>query len=567
MKTKLTLLATLSILSCAPQAAETPFYQITDLSTSANKSGNYGPWPISLAEDKSVAMRATTNDWFQYYNMAPMGMDLAERYRYSVDCNSLMAADICDGFWSGADHRAKQWRRDTVTYTPQNETLLEGTSKTEEDGIINRLGESADIYVGYKVTNTSLNGYYYPRQAFARLGGNDVDLVPPTTFDGVGGFSSANTLLKLSDDIYLIGGTANTSVKGPNSSLNYCYNGDVAQGSDMSYCPGFNTQAAVWLASSSSASAATATLASSYYRHNSGYLETAAVLGLSPQEDGTYLAVGYSSTDKAGDSVTSGRNVAVTWPVSVSDATATFGTLSLIPLPKGTPTDDNDNVLSNTWAVAANSQGIVVGNQKYSKVKSRNKPTEMFVYDSKNATTATIPFENKPYSGSNSEAAGLNESGQVVGWRDERNETQPVYNGSPRLQEAFLYNVATGNNWRLNDLICATVAAEKSCAQNGKYYYLTYASAIHEDGTITATAYRYDTYNDWANRKNATVVPVVLSPTTDFTDTKDVPSDYVVENALPVSNVGQNDGGGAVPVVGLLMLAWFGWRRRSTPIN
>lgn len=56
--------------------------------------------------------------------------------------------------------------------------------------------------------------------------------MPPTTFDGVGGFSSANTLLKLSDDIYLIGGTANTSVKGPNSSLNYCYNGDVAQGSD-----------------------------------------------------------------------------------------------------------------------------------------------------------------------------------------------------------------------------------------------------------------------------------------------------------------------------------------------
>ena len=104
MKTKLTLLATLSILSCATQAAETPFYQINELPTT--RSGNYGPWPISLAGDKSVAMRATTNDWFQYYNMAPMGMDLAERYRYSVDCNSLMAADICDGFWSGADHRA-----------------------------------------------------------------------------------------------------------------------------------------------------------------------------------------------------------------------------------------------------------------------------------------------------------------------------------------------------------------------------------------------------------------------------------------------------------------------------
>ena len=564
MKTKLTLLATLSILSCATQAAETPFYQITELSTA--KSGNYGPWPISLAEDKSVAMRATTNDWFQYYDMAPMGMDLAERYRYNVDCQYLMASDVCSGFWSGSPHRAEQWRQDTVSYTPQNETLLEGASKTEEDGIINRLGESADVYVGYKVTNTSLNGYYYPRQAFAQLAGNDVSLVPPTTFEGHGGFSSANTLLKLGDDSYLIGGTANTNIAAPDSALTKCYNGDVAQGGDMSYCPGFNTQAALWLASSSS-SAATATLASGYYRHDSGYLETAAVLDLSTQEDGTYLAVGYSSTNEAGSGITSSRNVAVTWPVNVSGGTATFGTLSLIPLPKGTPTDDNDNVLSNTWAVAANSQGVVIGNQKYSAVNSRNKPTEMFVYNSKSATTATIPFENKPYNGSNSEAAGLNESGQVVGWRDERNETQPVYNGSPRLQEAFLYNVATANNWRLNDLICATVSGEKTCSQNGKYYYLAYASAIHDDGTITATAYRYDSYNDWANRTNATVIPVVLTPSTDFDASKDVPSDYVVENELPVSNVGQKDGGGAIPAAGLLALAWFGWRRRGSRLN
>ena len=564
MKTKLTLLATLSILSCATQAAETPFYQINELPTT--RSGNYGPWPISLAEDKSVAMRATTNDWFQYYNMAPMGMDLAERYRYNVDCNSLMAGDMCDGFWEGVAHKAKQWRQDTVTYTPQNETLLEGASKNEEDGIINRLGESADVYVGYKVTNASLNGYYYPRQAFAHLAGNDVDLAPPTTIDGVGGFSSANTLLKLSDGSYLIGGTANTNVAGPDSALTECYYGNVEQGGDMSYCPGFNTQAALWLASSST-SAATATLASSYYLHDGDYLETAAVLGLADQEDGTYLAVGYSSTDQAGGSVISGRNVAVTWPVSVSSGTATMGTLSLIPLPKGTPTDDDNNVLSNTWAVAANSQGIVVGNQKYAKVKSRYKPTEMFIYNSKSATTATIPFENKPYSGSNSEAAGLNASGQVVGWRDERNETQPVYNGSPRLQEAFLFNAATNNNWRLNDLICATVSGEKTCSQNGKYYYLAYASAIHDDGTITATAYRYDSYNDWANRTKATVVPVVLTPSTDFDASKDVPSNYVVENALPVSNVGQKDGGGAIPATGLLILAWFGWRRRASRLN
>ena len=105
MNTKLTMLATLSILSCALQAAETPFYQITELPT--DKAGNFGPWPVSIADDKSVAMRAVTNDWFQYFNMAPMGMDLAERYRYSADCTSLMSSAMCNAFWDGNSRGTK----------------------------------------------------------------------------------------------------------------------------------------------------------------------------------------------------------------------------------------------------------------------------------------------------------------------------------------------------------------------------------------------------------------------------------------------------------------------------
>ena len=565
MNTKLTMLATLSILSCALQAAETPFYQITEPRT--DKAGNFGPWPVSIADDKSVAMRAVTNDWFQYFNMAPMGMDLAERYRYNADCTSLMSSAMCNAFWDGNSHRAEQWRLDLVNYTAQNESLLNGASRTEADGIINRLGESADYYVGYKTASSTLNGYYYPRQAFARLGDNDIDLLPPTTFAGVGGFSSANTLLKLADGSYLIGGTANTSLAGPSSSLEKCYNGDIDPGSDYRYCPGFNTQAALWLASPSSQEA-TATLASSYYRHDKDYLETAAVLGLAAQADGSYLAVGYSSTDKFGSSVASGHNVAVTWPVTVTDGQVSMGELTLIPLPYGAPGQGKEYLI-DTWAVATNSQGLVIGNQKYSKQKSRNKPVEMFVYNSQTGVT-TVPFENKPNDGSNSEAAAINAANQVVGWRDERNETQAVYNGSPRLQEAFLYNASTNNSWRLNDLICATVSGTKSCAQNGKYYYLAYASSIHEDGTITAAAYRYDSYDDWAERKNATVVPVVLAPSTSFTESKDVPSDYVLENALPVSNVGQDSGssgGGSVPVVALMALLGLCWRRKSRSIN
>ncbi len=558
MKTKLTLLATLSILSCASHAAETPFYQITEIA--GDKAGNYGPWPTAMAADKTVAMQAATNDWFQYYNMAPMGMDLANRFRYNIDCHNLMASEVCNGFWDGSTKRAQNWRIDTVSYTPQNETLLNGASRSEQDGIIKELGDSADYYVGYKVASSATNGYYFERQAFAHLGANDIDLLPPTTFTNVGGFSSANTLLKLSDDNYLVGGTANTSVSGPDSSLAYCYTGDTSQNSDLNRCPGFNTQAALWL-TTPDATSATAALASGYYSSDSNLLETAAVLGLTKKEDGSYLAVGYSSTNGVGNSVTLGRNVAVSWQVSVSGATATFGTLSLIPLPKGTPTNDKDNVLSNSWAVAANAQGVIIGNQKFSQAKSRNKPVEMFIYDSQNGTT-TVPFEDKPNPGANSEAAAINQVGQVVGWQDERNETQPVYNGSPRLQEAFLYNVGTKNSWRFNDLICATVNGAASCAQNGKYYYIVYASAVHDDGTVAATAYRYDSYADWAARRKATVTPVLLTPSTEFTTEHDVPTDYVVTNALPASDLGQDNGGGSIPLWLLAVLPLLAWSRK-----
>ena len=218
-------------------------------------------------------------------------------------------------------------------------------------------------------------------------------------------------------------------------------------------------------------------------------------------------------------------------------------------------------MLSNTWAVAANAQGVVIGNQKFSQAKSRNKPVEMFVYDSTTNTT-TIPFENKPNPAANSEAAANNSLGQVVGWQDERNETQPVYNGSPRLQEAFLYNVGTKNSWRFNDLICATVDGAASCAQNGKYYYIVYASAVHDDGTVAATAYSYDSYADWAARQNATVVPVLLTPNTTFGRDKDVPSDYVVTNALPASDLGQDNGGGSIPLWLLAVLPLLAWSRK-----
>ncbi|MFC3914062.1 DUF3466 family protein [Pseudaeromonas sharmana] len=555
MKTKLTLLATLSMLSCAGHAADTAFYQISEIT--GNKAGNYGPWAVAMADDTSVASLAVTSDWFSYFNMPPSAMDLADRFRYMSSCSGQMSSDVCDGFWNGDANRAKQWRVDTVTYAPQAESIVNSTSQSEADGIIKALGATSNESVGYRIASTSQNGYYYERQAIATLDGTTIQLAPPATFDGIGGFSSANTIKKLDDEYVLVGGTVNTTVTAPESSLKNCYNGDIYTDGDYRYCPGFNTQAALWVVKRDGTATTVAT-APAYYKHDKNVIELASVTGLQAESDGSYLAVGYSSTGEVGDSALYGRNVAVYWPVTVSSGTATFGDLKLIPLSKKAP-GEGDEVLASTWSVAANSN-YVIGNQKYSTVVSRNKPVEMFVYD-RSAGTSTTPLHNKPFQGSNSEAMAINANNLIVGWRDERNETQAVYNGSPRMPEAFLYNAQTGSNWRLNDLICSGSSAALSCEQNGKYYYIAYANAIAEDGTIAATAYRYDSYADWSARNNATVVPVKLTPQVAFGSDHDVPADYVLANPLPSSNVGQDNGSGAVPLWMLLLLAPFGLLR------
>ena len=81
MKTKLTLLATLSILSCASHAADTAFYQITEIA--GNKAGNYGPWPVAMTEDKSVASLAVTSDWFSSIPcLRRNGLYISNPFRY-----------------------------------------------------------------------------------------------------------------------------------------------------------------------------------------------------------------------------------------------------------------------------------------------------------------------------------------------------------------------------------------------------------------------------------------------------------------------------------------------------
>lgn len=553
MNTKLTLLAGLTLLAMQAQAADTAFYQITEVTST--KPSNYGPWPVSMAADKTVNMLSTVNNASSYFDIAPMTMDLADRFRYEPGCP--YASDVCSAFWDGSSNLAYNWRSQTVTYQSQNVSLLESTTTAEADGIIKAQGATSNIYVGYKVSDTAANGYYHERTGFAHLGESDIALVSPNPFSNIGGFASANSLLKIDDNTYLIGGTANTSTAADSSSLSNCYNGDTNKVGQYLYCPGFNNQAALWLTSPSAASA-TAVLAPSFYIGDSSNVQTAAVNGLATLTDGSIYAVGYSNTDKYSSSTTGAKNLAVYWPITVSSGTPTFGTIKNIPLPHGNP-GEGDKVLRHTWAVAINKNGLVIGNQKYSVSSGRNYPVEMFVFSVTSGATATTPLTNSPRNGSNSEAAAINDNNQIVGWRDERNQTQPIVTGSPRLQEAFLFNANTSNTWRLNDLICTS----STCVQNGKYYYIAYANAIASDGTIAATAYRYDSYADWSAQTNATVVPITLAPSESFDSNGDVPSSYVVTNALPTVNLGQSSGGGAIPLWLILTGVVATWFRRQ----
>ncbi|MGL4204513.1 MAG: DUF3466 family protein [Aeromonadaceae bacterium] len=562
MNTKISSLALLSLLSLGSQAFASSFYSIQEVASSS--SSQYGPWAQSMAKDNSVASFASNTDWFSFFNMAPNGMDLAQRLRYEMDCYSQLASSVCNAFWDGSPNKALQWRYNTLGYVSQLTTLHEGVQSSEQDGVITKLGATKDQYVGYKVASAPTNSsYYHERTGFASIDGAQTELAPAYSLSGMGGFTSAYDLLPVGD-MYLVAGTANTSITAPDDSFGKCYQGDTYISGEYNRCPGFNTQAAFWLVNGSD-QRVTPVLSPSYYRPNDSVMQTASAMGLTALENGQLLAVGYSSTDAVGDAAASGRNVAVTWNVSVSDGVASVGTPNLIPLPKSAP-GEGDKVLRNTWAVAANSQGYVIGNQKYSSAKSRNLPIEMFVYNVNTGVT-TVPYADSPRGGANSEAAAINSKGQVVGWQDERSENQPVYQGSPRQQEAFLYNIGTAQGWRLNDLICSNDSGSKNCQQKGAYYYIANAVAINDDGSVAATAYRYATLDDWRLRSNPTVVSVLLSPTTAFDSNGNVPAAMVVENALPTNDYGKSNGGGSISWWLLTLMGPLVWWKRRSSVN
>ncbi|MBL0585840.1 DUF3466 family protein [Aeromonas caviae] len=546
MKKQLSMLAILVGASLNAQAAQSSFFTIVDDEVKGYASG------ISGDANGLIGLN-TKNNMAEYFSTVRFADFLVDRFRFEQGC--MLSNSVCNSFWSDNSGFAYQWRREFLDGADQRSNLGYVTS-SEVDGLVTALGDVPEDRVGYK-----MNGKL--RTAFAVVNdGNPVELKDAASTHGL---SVPTSIKKLDNGQYLVTGTAASDKyrhKVGGDFYKWCFEtGNDSQYGDFRYCPGVDTQASFWLLNSSGGFNKLMQ-AGTYGHQRDEVLQTASALGVA-KYNGTLYGVGYSSTGEVGTGDLDGRNLASYW--TLDTAAGTVGTTKIIPLPDGEPGKD-DAKLQHSWAVAVNDNGYVIGNQRYRINKGQNRPVEMFLFNlSKPGTAASLPLQDKPVSGAGSEAAAINEHNMVVGWRDSRHQTQPVVNGTNRMQEAFLLNAAApANSWYLNDLICGKDdAGNKQCAQNGKYYHIAYASGISSDGTIAATAYRYDSESDLNKRANATVVAVKLTPAVaDYQG--NAPASYVVSNA-PVNNQTGQDGGegGGGSLFWLTLLALpFAWLRR-----
>nr|WP_321237958.1 DUF3466 family protein [uncultured Tolumonas sp.] len=551
--TKIAAMLPLLMAGAVSAAAQDPFYLISEVVSAANiGSANYGPWALSISGDGAeISSLAVKSDWYHYFHMSPSSMDLAHRFHYENGCTALLSSTTCKSYLETSNWAAT-WFSDLSSNVDQTFNVTSSAVTAESAGIVTKYGSDTTAVTSAGYMSLASHG----REAVATLPSATAYL---NSVNGTGyAFASAYDILPVGSN-YLVVGTAGAQKA---TAYSYCYNGNSEIQTYSPYCPGYETQAAFWLVNASGTPTASLLATSHNTSTSTNYPYTASAMGVA-KVGSEYIAVGYSATVGYGVGSTSSlpKNVAAFW--NLGDGSLSSAPTALVfANDSDNPGTNSDYTIDNSWAVGVNANGYIVGNRTFRAKESRNYPTKMFIakYSSSSdaiSSTAT-PITT---SGVNSEAAAVNNADQVVGWTDERGVTsQPVYGSVSRLQEAFIYNINSGNRYALNDLICGLDSAgAKSCLQNGKYYYIEYANGITDDGAIVASARRFDSYTDWSTLTNGTnvVVKLSVSSTTAFDNNHDVPAGYVVANQLPVFDFGASDssGGGSFGIFGLLAMA------------
>jgi len=331
----------------------------------------------------------------------------------------------------------------------------------------------------------------------------------------------------------------------------YCYNttedDDVFSRNDLTFCPGFDTQAWAWDISDASFSAG-----SDY----SGFALASAWLDTNDSNDdltfsasafdinASGIAVG-ASTFELNDDDEGGRQRAVIMTPTYNSSTGDYEYTTPVELTEATDDiDDQDDLIYNTWALTISDSGIVTGNREYNTSKASNLPTEFFVYNNANGSidfplldlkvaTTQQRLENNSFfvekTGANSRVYDANESNWMVGTVDDFDQIHPVEGGSPRNQTAFLYDNSVNEFWLINDLLCSR-DADGTVNLPDELYRIRSARAINDDGVVLAEGFSYPSEEDYTNLTNATQVALKLTPNAALASPSDSPNCW--ESAL-----------------------------------
>ena len=267
--------------------------------------------------------------------------------------------------------------------------------------------------------------------------------------------------------------------------------------------------------------------------------------------NGDPIAVGYSTADVRDDYYAMQAAY-----FTAKSADLTSWTRTLIPGLDIKPGDDRD--FTYTIANGVNSKSVIVGDAK----GNGTKPQRAFIYqvDQENAKFFDQLVPSLFFKDSNSNAAAINNNGQVVGWVDVE-----ASNGAEARHRAFTYinstaqgPLKTGGAWMLDDLTNDPSAGVGSLANS---YRIHDATGVNNAGVIAATASYCD--GGYANLSklahcNSTEQQVIvkLVPNANATAADIHPRAKDEDQPLKRS-------GGSLGILALTALGFIGFRRRK----
>ncbi len=550
----------------------TPVFQIEPQEVPAS-SFKYGPFAMAMSEGTSPDIAGVFNrtDFFSFYNIAPHQTDFGQKiYRYKTCYDQSVISSFCDALWDG-DSYASAWRTSFYYRLSNLKSFLNQQIYDDTEMIYTKLGDSSSEAVGYRFDyDPSLSPTIHNPTVYGIAKFNNKTFILKSPHEdrrgdsSLGSYATALTFYKMDDGRILIGGYSNKN----NAVVNFfenCYNGNHHKNGDYQTCPGHKMQATVWIVdpeNNADEDVIVGIHVPQYidFSDNPGVLVSAAINGFTKVGNNLY-AIGYSVTDDWGGVVNPG-NTAVYWRIEVDGDKVDFK--SIVEYPNVDRPGNNDNWNDYTLAVDANQNGYVLINRKLAKSSNRNYAKNMAFTrfnESGRIDDAVYPLYDTPFRGADSEGAAINDNNFIVGWAGRRDDHRAVVGGSYRDVEALFYNINNRSYNYINDLIChKNENGDKDCrAQDGKYYYISWAVDINNDNLIFATAFRYNSEKDWSNSVNAEVVPVILRPTDDAFVKDDkgntvINQKKVVSYERPQNKNYSRDRGGCLDFISVLLL-------------